>query len=46
MGIKIGDVSITPIIEIDYPVPASFLLPDRHARETSHRTWTGLSRTS
>lgn len=28
MGIKIGDVSITPIIEIDYPVPASFLLPD------------------
>ncbi len=25
---KIGDVSITPIIEIDYPVPASFLLPD------------------
>ena len=28
MGTKIGDVSITPIIEIDYPVPASFLLPD------------------
>ena len=28
MGIRIGDVSITPIIEIDYPVPASFLLPD------------------
>jgi len=28
LGIKISDVSITPIIEIDYPVPASFLLPD------------------
>ncbi len=28
MSIKIGDLSITPIVEIDRPVPASFLLPD------------------
>jgi glyoxylase-like metal-dependent hydrolase (beta-lactamase superfamily II) len=28
MSCKIGDVSITPVIEIDAPVPASFILPD------------------
>ena len=28
MGFKIGDVGVTPILEIDTPIPAHFLLPD------------------